>query len=201
MSESDPRTSGDPLLTCLEWPAIPQIVEQVLNDSDRLEAVRETGLLDAEEDAAFERLVAIAAKALNASKSAITLLESHRQYFVSRTGFDQREDPIARSFCQYAASMAKTMVISDTSSDPILKDNPAARGGIRSYLGVPLITQDGHALGTVCVFGDEPREWSADDVAVLTELSRSVMTEIELRASLQRAGLRPDGTRSHRVDG
>lgn len=182
---SDP--SLDPLLTCLEWPAIPQLVEQALSDEARLEAVRATELLDADEDPVFERLVHLASQALRTPKSAVTLLEMHRQYFVARVGFPQREDPIERSFCQYAAGVRKTMAIDDTLRDPILKDNPATIDGVRSYLGVPLITPEGHALGTVCVFSDKPRRWTADEVAVLTQLSRAALNEIELRKALRKA--------------
>lgn len=187
--------SLDPLLTCLEWPAIPQLVDRMLHDEGRLQAVQDTELLDSEQDEAFERLVRLAAQALRMPKSAITLLEPHRQFFVSRVGFPQREDPIDRSFCQYAAGVGKTMAIEDTLQDPVLKSNPAAVGGVRSYLGVPLITSSGYALGTICVFGDDPRRWSDEDVEILSDLSRAAITEIELRQSLRRAGVQADALR------
>lgn len=181
----DDQAESDQLLETLEWPALPQLVARMLGDEARRQAVRDTSLLDAEADQALDRLVGLAATALRAPKSAITLLERDRQVFVGRVGIPQREDAIARSYCQYAAASGRTMAIRDASTDPVLRDNPATHDGVRSYLGVPLVTRDGHALGTVCVFGDAPRAWTARDVEVLTEVGRAVMTELDLRRTLR----------------
>ena len=49
-----------------------------------------------------------------------------------------------------------------------LTAHPAVRDlGIGAYLGVPIATADGHALGTVCVTEPGPRAWTAHDVLVL----------------------------------
>ncbi len=43
----------------------------------------------------------------------------------------------------------------------VFRDNPAvAAGAIRSYLGVPLIDEDGFVLGSLGVFDDESREFT-----------------------------------------
>lgn len=184
-SDHDRLAESRQLLETLEWPALPQLVSRMLDDEDRRRAVRETELLEAEADEALDRLVRLAASALHTDRSAVTLLEPDRQVYAGRFGFEQRQSPIERSYCKYAAAAGRPMAIRDARTDPLLRDNPATRAGVCAYLGVPLVTTDGHALGTVCVFDDEPREWSSRDVEVLTEVSRAVMSELALRRTLR----------------
>jgi PAS domain S-box-containing protein len=60
--------------------------------------------------------------------------------------------------------------------------------GVVAYLGVPLVTADGHTLGSLCVGDHQPREWSESDRRVLDALARVVVKEIELRTLARAAG-------------
>jgi len=53
--------------------------------------------------------------------------------------------------------------------------------GVVAYAGVPLITSDGHALGTFCVGDEKPHDWTPDEIGILRVLATSTMSEIELR--------------------
>jgi signal transduction histidine kinase len=53
------------------------------------------------------------------------------------------------------------------------------------YAGVPLVTSEGFALGSLCAIDTKPHPWSDDDVTILADLATAVVTEIELRASAQ----------------
>jgi GAF domain-containing protein len=52
-----------------------------------------------------------------------------------------------------------------------------------AYAGVPLIGEDGQALGALCVIDDRPRHWTPDQVRLLADLAASVVTEIRMAAS------------------
>ena len=56
-----------------------------------------------------------------------------------------------------------------------------------AYLGIPLVSADGHALGSFCVMDSQPRRWTEEEVETLQELTASVLTEIELRLVAQAA--------------
>jgi GAF domain-containing protein len=53
--------------------------------------------------------------------------------------------------------------------------------GVLAYLGVPLATDEGQVLGSLCAVDTVPRAWTPDDLAALQDVVASVMTEIALR--------------------
>ncbi len=59
-------------------------------------------------------------------------------------------------------------------ADPAFRDVPTVQSlGVRAYAGIPLITDDGQAIGSFCAIDFEPRQWSPLDVEILTELAAS----------------------------
>ncbi len=58
--------------------------------------------------------------------------------------------------------------------------------GVVAYAGIPLLTDDGHALGTCCVLDFKKRKWTEDEVEILVELTKAVMTEITLKSTTVR---------------
>ena len=86
-------------------------------------------------------------------------------------------------------------IIPDTTLDARFKDNPLVTTSpkIRFYAGAPLISPDGHALGTLCVLDKVPRQLTEDQKQALRILSRHVMTQLELRRhALELAKARAD---------
>ena len=57
----------------------------------------------------------------------------------------------------------KSLCVSDTERD---SQQGVAPPGYRSYLGVPLKTPTGKIIGTVCCFGSQPREFSAEALRI-----------------------------------
>ena len=55
--------------------------------------------------------------------------------------------------------------------------------GVRAYVGVPLVTDDGQAIGSFCAIDTKPRRWTSMEVEALTELAASARREIELRSA------------------
>ncbi|MFJ5281513.1 hypothetical protein [Streptomyces parvulus] len=58
---------------------------------------------------------------------------------------------------------------------------------MRFYAAAPIITPDGHRLGTVNVLDTKPRSITEDDTAALADLAAIVLDEMELRLSALRA--------------
>lgn len=161
-----------------------------VRDGKRLETLRATGLLDSEADKAFDRLSRLASGMLNAHAAFVSLVDEDRQFLKSCVGVPEplassRETPLEYSFCKYGVHRGEPIVISDAAEDPLVRDNPAREEyGIGAYLGIPLTTSGGKILGSFCAVTEEPREWTDEDVRMLTDLTEAVMTEVELRAHL-----------------
>lgn len=160
---------------------------QAIDNPVRLEALKETGLLDAIPDESLDRYTRLAAALLGADVALITLVDRKRQFFKSQTGLGEplctvRETPLSHSFCKHVVEGGGHLVIEDARTDSRVSSNPAvAEYGVVSYLGAPLKTRDGQILGSLCVIGTQPRQWKETDVKQLSDLAEAVMREIELR--------------------
>ncbi|MFN8441884.1 MAG: PAS domain S-box protein [Caldilineaceae bacterium] len=162
----------------------------LLNSSERLQALRNTALLDTPPETAFDRLTALACRLLKASVSLVSLVDAERQFFKSAHGLcepwaQQQGTPLSHSFCQYVVTSNAPLIVEDAREHPILHDNLAITDlNVIAYLGVPLRTSEGHNLGSLCVIDDKPHAWSSEDLKTLTELAELVMTEINVRQYL-----------------
>ena len=165
----------------------------LVRDPARLAALHAQALVDAPAEAAFDRLIRLATTVLRAPVALVSLVDADRQFFMAACGLpepwaSQRGTGLSHSFCQHAVASGQPLVIADARRHPLVCDNLAIPDlGVVAYAGIPLVTAGGHALGTFCVIDHTPRRWTADEIAVLTDLAASVMTEIELRVATRTA--------------
>ena len=153
------------------------------NETDRLTALYSLDILDSPADQDFDDIVALAAKVCGVPMSLVTLVDADRQWFEARIGTDLTETPRDLSFCTHAILSSDLLVVPDATKDARFADNPTVQGdsGFRFYAGAPLITTDGYALGTLCVFDHEPRKLDVEQLQALRALARQVTSQLELR--------------------
>ncbi len=168
---------------------------EMIRDGARLAALRDLSLLDATEQESFDRLTRLATAALGVPVSLVSLVDADRQFFLSQQGLgDQwaqaRQTPLSHSFCQHAVATRQPLVISDAREDPRVDGNLAIRDlGVIAYAGIPLILDDGHAVGAFCAIDSQPRDWTEAELAVLKDLAATVTELLDLRATVAREGL------------
>jgi formate hydrogenlyase transcriptional activator len=144
-------------------------------------------MLDSAPEEAFDRLTRLATQLLDVPVALVSLVDSDRQFFKSQSGLEghaasTRETPLTHSFCRHAVESREALIVEDARQHPILQNNPAVSDyGVVAYAGIPLITSEGHALGTFCVVDRRPREWREAEIGVLRVLASSTISEIELR--------------------
>jgi two-component system cell cycle response regulator len=93
---------------------------------------------------------------------------------------------VRRPFCAHTILQRHPMVVNDLSVDPRFADSELVTGGpeLRFYAGAPLITSDGHALGTLCAVDTIARELTEEQRRALERLARQVVAQLELRRML-----------------
>jgi GAF domain-containing protein len=160
-------------------------------ESARIESLESYEVLDTPAEKIFDEFAHLAAEIGETPTALISLVDGTRQWFKARVGLLAEETPRNIAFCAHAIECDDVFVVPDASLDPRFAENPLVTGApsIRFYAGAPLITLDGHALGTVCVIDYVPREFSLEKQEALQALSRQVMAQLELRRRLFRFSL------------
>ncbi|MFD5695881.1 PP2C family protein-serine/threonine phosphatase [Streptomyces rubiginosohelvolus] len=165
-----------------------------LSDSARLAAVSATGLLDTGPEEVFEDLAALAARVTGSGRAFVTLVDEERSFWkscvgVAATDLAQRQNPARESFCYFLVGLAGApFIVDDAAADPRTREHPSVGPmSIGAWAGYPLMSPDGHVLGSFCVIDDTPRAWSQADLTTLATLARSVSAEVHLRQSLAAA--------------
>jgi anti-sigma regulatory factor (Ser/Thr protein kinase) len=157
------------------------------DESTRLAALRAYRILDTAPEQAFDDLTLLASQICGTPIALISLVDADRQWFKSRIGISVAETSRAISFCARAVEQRGPLIVRDTLEDERFRDNPVVTGEpkIRFYTGVPLITPDGHALGTLCVADRVCRTLTPGQMEALEALTRQVEAQLELRKSLR----------------
>ncbi len=153
-------------------------------DPNRLAAIGSYRLPGHAGDADLDAVVAHMARAVGAPIAIVNLVGRGEQCYPAELGMGAPYShvPDELSFCAYVVALRAPLQVSDAREHPVCRDNPGVVAGVfRSYLGVPLIDEDGHVLGSLGVFDDEPREFTEADRDTLEIHVRLVRSVLALR--------------------
>jgi signal transduction histidine kinase len=158
-----------------------------LSEADRISELQSYAVLDTPPESAFDDLTKLAAYICGTPISLISLVDSNRIWFKSKVGLDVAEIPRIDGFCSSVIGMERILVVPDAAADARLASHPLVTSNpkLRFYAGAPLITPSGYRLGTLCVIDTVPREISAEQGDALESLARTVVTQLELRRSVE----------------
>lgn len=156
------------------------------DDASRVSSLQRYAILDSEPEQYFDDLTLLASYVCKTPIALISLVDENRQWFKSKIGVSASETSRDIAFCSVAIQQPDLFVVPDALLDERFRNNPLVLSDphIRFYAGMPLINEEGYALGTLCVVDRTPRELAADQEAALKALSRLVLAQMEFRRNL-----------------
>ena len=164
-----------------------KIAPPTADENSRLEALYDYDVLDTEAEKIFDDLTLLAAQICDTPITLISLIDPDRQWFKSSVGLDAEETSRDIAFCAHAIHQKEIFEVEDTLQDKRFFDNPLVTSApnIRFYAGTPLVSLDGHAVGTLCVIDNKPNKLTKDQRGALEVLGRSVISQMELRKNIK----------------
>jgi len=163
---------------------LPGAILRNVDETQRLEALRNYQILDTPAETVFDDLVRLAAYICGTPTSMVSMIDADRQWYKATTGFDGAAAmPRKMSICQYAMLSEDIMEVEDLMTNAFFKANPmiAADSQIRFYVGAPLLTPEGFPIGTLCAIDTVPHRLTEPQREALRILAREVVAHLELR--------------------
>jgi len=141
-------------------------------------------ILDTIEEIDYDYITSIAAEICGTPIALISLIDDKRQWFKSHQGLTATETPKDIAFCAHAINTPeKPFIVEDSRKDKRFFDNPLVTGDphVIFYAGVPLISDEGYPLGTLCVIDNQPKQLTEKQLIALNALSGQVINLLRLR--------------------
>ncbi|MCL7987119.1 PAS domain-containing protein [Sphingobacterium sp. lm-10] len=157
------------------------------NEQQRLVALKSYQILDTAIEEDYEELTDLAAAICGTPIALISLVDKDRQWFKSHKGVDISETERSHSFCAHAIlNPHELMQVEDVKADPRFRNNLFVTGDphISFYAGMPLVDDEGFALGSLCVIDRQPRKLTETQQQALKTLSKQVVNKLLLRKKL-----------------
>ncbi len=154
------------------------------NEKERIAALYEYNILDTISEKDYDDITHIAADICGMPISLISIIDHDRQWFKSRIGIESEELHRDVAFCAHAILNPKELfIINDVLKDERFHDNPMVTGSpnIGFYAGVPLLSEAGYPLGTLCVIDNKANDLSREQKETLKALARQVVANFEAR--------------------
>ncbi len=153
------------------------------NEKARLAALKSYHLPGVESDSDFNQLVELIALLTDAPIVLITVMEEDRQQFLAKVGTQLEGTPRGLAFCSHTILGTSLLVVEDLQKDDRFSHHPLVIGDpyLRFYAGMPLVSGEGFALGSVCVLDRKPRTLTQVQVLGLEALARQIVHQLELR--------------------
>lgn len=154
------------------------------NETTRLKALHGLNILDTHSEAEYDSITKLAAYISGAKIALVSLIDKERQWFKSKLGTELCGTSREHSFCGHAILQPNEfLLVPDATKDVRFQGNPLTtnKNPIIFYAGFPLVDNDGHAVGTLCVLDHKPSQLDAEQVHHLTLLAKQVEKLLELR--------------------
>lgn len=158
------------------------------NEAARVAALRSYGILDSTPEIAYDDVGELAAQICGCPISYVGFMDDDRLWLKAKYGLppDFHQCPREIAFCTATVCGVDMVLAPDVTKDPRFNQLPFVVGEphFRFYCGVPLITPEGYALGTLCVMDFQTRELTIEQQDALRRLAHLLVAQLEMRRQL-----------------
>ncbi len=153
------------------------------DELQRLAALHALHLLDTGSSEDLDNITRLCHSLFGVNGAYVSLIDADRQWVKSQSGPDMCAPSRELSFCDHTVSQRALMVVEDATLDARFANNPLVSGPphIRFYVGAPLLTPEGHAIGALCITDTVPRTFDAAQRKQLQQLAALAMSQMLLR--------------------
>ncbi len=159
-------------------------LERNPEEARRIAALRACRIMDTSTDPACDSLVELVAQLLATPMAYLSFLDTDRQWFKAKCGFDWADTPRASSFCDHALrNPSSPMIVPDALVDDRFVMNPLVISSlhVRSYVGVPVLSRESLPIGTLCALDTASRSFTTEQIGQLVVLAEQAGALTDLR--------------------
>ena len=160
-----------------------EINKHIKYEKERIAALHSYRIADTISEIEYDNIAKLASAICGTPYSLVTFMDENFQWFKARVGTDYEGTPREVALCEYTLCVKEVIVVEDMTADARFSDNPLVTQdpNIRFYAGAPFTTEEGYALGTVCVLDVVPRKLSLQQIEGLKILSQQVLALLKTR--------------------
>ena len=159
----------------------------------RVVALESLGAVRPEVDDVLQDLVDDVREIFGTELALVNLILLDVQYFGAWSGnlasefAESREVAREHTMCQYVVETERPLVVEDfLATERFRNQYFCVNYDIQFYAGTPLVTSEGHTIGTLCPADGAPRPFGEDEMEMLGAFARAVVGRLELLVALGR---------------
>ncbi|KAL4459136.1 hypothetical protein ABPG75_014001 [Micractinium tetrahymenae] len=168
----------------------PHCYKPALSEAARLQALLDCKLLDTPDERRFDSITSLLKDMLQVPIAVVGLIDDDRLYLKSIMGTEVRNGDRLHSFCDASlrAPHPTMMIVPDTFEDARFQHGQFVRNPpyVRFYTGAPLVSSDGHILGSLGVMDIKPRAFAPGTLNLLCNFAELVVREMEREQAIER---------------
>lgn len=143
--------------------------------------LRMMNILDTRPVEELERITRITQSFFEVDSVVISLIDTDRQWSLSRRNFPYSETPLSISFCVHTVASNEPLIVPDARNDPRFSDNPMVTGKqqVQFHASYPLRSFYGIPLGALCLYHSKPIEFDSKKLEQLGDMAYVVQTYLQ----------------------
>lgn len=166
------------------WQVTEAQIRDAISEHHRVQVLPDIKVRAMSRQQELNQICRFTASAVEAPAAVITMVTGAGQEWLANSGSDwcaelisegADEEDLTGSYCKITVATEQPLIVSESLDDIRLVDvRSNVRHKVRAYIGVPVRSQEGIVVGSLCVFDSRPRTWTDQERAVVSTYAAMV---------------------------